>query len=120
MTRADKISTWLRARAMSAGSQGYVFGLSGGIDSAVVARLCQMALPQRVLGVLMPCYSHPQDEEDARLVASTFSFPIVKVGLEAPFDALTDSLRQADTMFSSLFRLPWKMWIFACFQRTQR
>jgi NH3-dependent NAD+ synthetase len=38
MTRADKISTWLRDRAMSAGSQGYVFGLSGGIDSAVVAR----------------------------------------------------------------------------------
>jgi NAD+ synthase len=95
MTRADKISTWLRDRAMSAGSRGYVFGLSGGIDSAVVARLCQMALPQRVLGVLMPCYSHPQDEDDARLVASTFGFPIAKVDLEAPFDALTDSLQHA-------------------------
>lgn len=95
MTRADKISTWLRDRAMSAGSHGLVFGLSGGIDSAVVARLCQMALPQRVLGVLMPCYSHPQDEDDARLVASTFGFPVVKVDLEAPFDALTDSLQHA-------------------------
>ncbi len=95
MTRAEKISTWLRDRAMSAGAQGYVFGLSGGIDSAVVARLCQMALPQRVLGVLMPCYSHPQDEVDARLVASTFGFPIAKVDLEAPFDALTESLQRA-------------------------
>jgi NAD+ synthase len=95
MTRADKISSWLRDRAMSAGAQGFVFGLSGGIDSAVVARLCQMAMPQRVLGVLMPCYSHPQDEDDARLVASTFAFPIVKVDLEAPFDALTESLQHA-------------------------
>jgi NAD+ synthase len=54
-----------------------------------------MALPQRVLGVLMPCYSHPQDEDDARLVASTFAFPIAKVDLEAPFDALTESLQHA-------------------------
>ena len=95
MTRADSIASWLRERASSAGSRGFVFGLSGGIDSAVVARLCQMATPQRVVGVLMPCYSHPQDEEDARLVASAFSFPIVRVDLGAAFDALTDSLQHA-------------------------
>src|SRR6187401_169658 len=95
MTRADSIASWLRERASSAGSRGFVFGLSGGIDSAVVARLCQMATPQRVVGVLMPCYSHPQDEEDARLVASAFSFPIVRVDLGAAFDALTDSLTHA-------------------------
>ena len=69
MTRAETLSSWLRERAASAGARGYVFGLSGGIDSAVVARLCQMAFPQRVLGVILPCYSHPQDEDDARLVA---------------------------------------------------
>jgi NAD+ synthase len=72
MTRAERIASWLRERADLAGARGYVFGLSGGIDSAVVAKLCQMALPQRVLGVVLPCYSHPQDEEDARLVAQTF------------------------------------------------
>jgi NAD+ synthase len=95
MTRAETISTWLRDKAMAVGSRGYVFGLSGGIDSAVVARLCQLALPQRVLGVLLPCYSHPQDEEDARLVASTFSFPIARVDIGPAFDALTDGLQHA-------------------------
>lgn len=95
MTRAETISTWLRDKAMAVGARGYVFGLSGGIDSAVVARLCQLALPQRVLGVMLPCYSHPQDEEDARLVANAFSFPVVRVDIGPAFDALTDSLQHA-------------------------
>jgi NAD+ synthase len=95
MTRAERISTWLRERAGVAGAHGYVFGLSGGIDSAVVAKLCQLAFPQRVLGVILPCYSHSQDEEDARLVANAFSIPIARVDLESAFDALTDSLTHA-------------------------
>src|ERR1043165_5662803 len=95
MTRAEKISTWLRDRAMSAGARGYVFGLSGGIDSAVVAKLCQLAFPPRGLGGMLPCYSHPQDEIDARLVATTFSIPVARVDLGPAFDALTDSLQHA-------------------------
>jgi len=93
--RADKIANWLRERAESAGARGFVFGLSGGIDSAVVSRLCQMAAPQRVLGVLLPCYSHPQDEDDARLVASTFTIPVARVDLGATFDALHEALQAA-------------------------
>jgi NAD+ synthase len=93
--RAERIAEWLRERAGDAGARGFVFGLSGGIDSAVVACLCQMAAPQRVLGVLLPCYSHPQDEEDARLVASEFSIPIVRVNLDSTFDALTEALQSA-------------------------
>jgi NAD+ synthase len=95
MTRAERIAGWLRERAEAAGARGFVFGLSGGIDSAVVARLCQLAAPQRVLGVLLPCYSHPQDEEDARLVASAFNIPLARVDLGATFDALTESLQRA-------------------------
>jgi NH3-dependent NAD+ synthetase len=49
--RADKIAAWLHDRAIAAGSRGFVVGLSGGIDSAVVARLCQMAMHSHVLGV---------------------------------------------------------------------
>ena len=95
MTRAEILSSWLRERAAAAGARGYVFGLSGGIDSAVVARLCQLAFPQRVLGVVLPCYSHPQDEDDARLVAATFAIPVVRVDLAPAFDAITESLQSA-------------------------
>ncbi len=94
-TRTDRIVTWLRERAESANARGFVFGLSGGIDSAVVARLCQLATPTRVLGVLLPCYSHPQDEDDARLVASAFTIPVARVDLGPTFDALTEALHHA-------------------------
>jgi NAD+ synthase len=95
MSRAERIATWLRERAEAAGARGYVFGLSGGIDSAVVAKLCQLAFPQRVLGVILPCYSHPQDETDARLAATAFAIPVVRVDLGPTFDALTESLSHA-------------------------
>ena len=93
--RAEKIVSWLRERGANAGTRGFVFGLSGGVDSAVVARLCQIAAPSRVLGVLLPCYSHPQDEEDARLVATTFGMPVARVDLGTTFDALTETLHHA-------------------------
>lgn len=95
MTRADTIAAWLRDRAHSAGARGFVVGLSGGIDSALVAKLCQLATPQHVMGVLLPCYSHPQDEADAKLVAKTLGIPTITVDLGATFDALTGTLRNA-------------------------
>jgi NAD+ synthase len=95
MSRAEKIASWLKERAAAAGAEGYVFGLSGGIDSAVVARLCQMATPDRVLGVLLPCYSQPQDELDAMLVAEAFKIPTAKVDLSKTFDTLTQTLDEA-------------------------
>jgi NAD+ synthase len=97
MTRAEQIVAWLRERATAAGAQGFVFGLSGGIDSAVVARLCQLATPGHVTGVMLPCYSQPQDEADARLVADTFGIPVLRVDLSRTFDALTQELDHAMT-----------------------
>ena len=93
MSSADRIVAWLRERVAAAHSRGFVFGLSGGIDSAVVARLCQLAVPQRVLGVYLPAYSHPQDEEDARLVATAFGIPLARVDLTATFDAISEALQ---------------------------
>src|SRR5688572_5082384 len=93
--RANVLVQWLRDRAEEAGARGFVFGLSGGIDSAVVARLCQMATPNRVLGVMLPCYSHAQDEADACTLADAFGIPTAKVDLADTFDALTGELHAA-------------------------
>ena len=95
MTRAETIAHWLRDHAMAAGARGFVVGLSGGVDSALVAKLCQIAMPQRVIGVLLPCYSHPQDEADARLAAKALGLAVVTVDLGAAFDAITGALQTA-------------------------
>lgn len=95
MTRAETIASWLKERATAAKAEGFVFGLSGGIDSAVVARLCQMATPGHVLGVMLPCHSQGQDEQDALLVAEAFQIPTARVDLGATFDALSATLDDA-------------------------
>jgi NAD+ synthase len=95
MTRAERIAGWLQEQAASAGARGFVFGLSGGVDSAVVARLCHLAAPPHALGALLPCYSHPDDEAHARQVAETFGFPLVRVDLDNTYDALSAALLDA-------------------------
>jgi NAD+ synthase len=86
---------WLRQQVHAAGSRGIVVGLSGGIDSAVVARVAQLAMPDAVTGVIMPAHSDPRDAQDARLVADTFKLPVMTVDLEAPYDALLAGAQRA-------------------------
>ncbi len=89
---ADKIVAWLHDYAAAAGAHGYIVGLSGGIDSACTAVLCQRAMGDHLLGVLMPCHSSPQDAEMASLLADTFGIQTVTVPLESTYDALVGAL----------------------------
>ena len=89
---ADKIVSWLRDYAIGASARGYVVGLSGGIDSACTAALCQQAMGDNVLGVLMPCHSTAQDAEMACLLADAFGIQTVTVALEPVYDALLAEL----------------------------
>lgn len=85
---ASEMAGWLRAKVQEAGVRGIVVGLSGGIDSAVVARVAQLAVPDGIMTVMMPAHSHPQDAEDARLVAGAFDLPVMTVDLSLPADSL--------------------------------
>jgi len=89
------MAEWLRARVHDAGARGIVLGLSGGIDSAVVARVAQMAFPDGVMTVIMPADSDPQDAADAQLVAETFDLPVMTIDLARPLEALLVQTQQA-------------------------
>jgi NAD+ synthase len=94
-TRAAELAEWLRERVRASGARGIAVGLSGGIDSAVVVRLAQMAMQDQVVGVLMPCHSDPSDEADARLVADVFKITTVRVDLAPAYDRLISDLKSA-------------------------
>lgn len=94
-TRCAALAAWIGQRVAVAGANGIVVGLSGGIDSAVVVRLAQMATGGNVLGVIMPCHSDPQDETDGQLVARHFNVPTVRVDLAPGYDRLVADLRSA-------------------------
>lgn len=95
VTQSESLVTWLRRARERAGADGFVVGLSGGVDSAVVARLCQMAAPGRVLCLLLPCHSNARDAEDAQLVAGRFGLPTITIALDAAYDALTAAAQAA-------------------------
>jgi NAD+ synthase len=78
----------MRQRLHASGARGFVVGLSGGIDSAVVARLSQLAAPGHVLAIILPCHSDPQDARDAMVVANHFSMMTVRIDLGSSYDAL--------------------------------
>jgi len=89
---AAGLSFWIREQVTAAKGQGVVLGLSGGMDSSVVAVLCQRAFPQNMLGVIMPCHSVNQDVEHARALAQRFSIPTKNVVLDSTFDTLLKAL----------------------------
>jgi len=51
---ADRIQNGLKQRISDTNSKGVIFGLSGGIDSAVIAYLCHNAIKQKTLALIMP------------------------------------------------------------------
>ena len=85
---ARKITSWIKETVVAAGGKGVVFGLSGGIDSSVVAVLCQKAFYDACLGIIMPCHSAEMDQEHAELLADKFHIPTQVVLLDSVFDSL--------------------------------
>ena len=93
MSLDDQIAAWLREYVEAAGAAGFVFGLSGGVDSATAAALAVRAVgPENVLAALLPCHSQPEDARLGQLVADTFSIPTVTVNLGEAYDVLTGQL----------------------------
>jgi NAD+ synthase len=90
---SDRISKWIADKVTETGCKGVVFGLSGGLDSAVVAALCLKSIAKdNVLGVFLPCYSDTEDAEDAMIVERHLGLKTEVVGLEDIFDNFAKSV----------------------------
>ena len=98
----DRIETVFRALALGArdylGKCGFteaVIGLSGGIDSAVVAAIASAALePRNVLGVSMPSrFSAEASLEDARTLAATLGIRHATIPIEPAHTVFMEMLQ---------------------------
>lgn len=71
-----------------------VLGLSGGMDSSLVACIAAEALgPENVLGILMPSrYSTGHSVDDARALATALGMPTHEIPIEGPFRAFLEVL----------------------------
>ncbi len=96
------ICTFIRDQVRRAKGEGIVLGLSGGLDSAVVAMLAARALgPESVVGVLMPsASSSPQDAEHGLLSASAAGIDTV----ERPIAAIVAGLESVVNLEDAAIR----------------
>jgi NAD+ synthase len=95
----ESITSWLKERHAESRASMLVLGLSGGIDSAVVCGLCARAVgPDRVVGVIMPSSSNPDDAVSAARVAEAFGVKSLTVDLTTVSDALLSALQDEDAI----------------------
>lgn len=83
---AQELVDWIKDSVNKAGAKGVVLGISGGVDSAVVAAAAKRAFPEDVLGIIMPCHSNPKDEEDGMLLIESLGIKYRKVVLDDVYD----------------------------------
>lgn len=83
---AGSISGWMRQMTLSAGAKGGVFGVSGGIDSALIVALAKQAWQENCMGLILPCQSQDSDVSDAIDVLNHFDCAYEIVELTCVFD----------------------------------
>jgi NAD+ synthase len=88
------IETFIRDKLRDAGAKGVVLGLSGGLDSAVMAAMSARALgPERVLCLMMPDSTTPPGEmEDAHELAHELGVEHMTVDIEPVLDVFRQKL----------------------------
>ena len=91
------IVTGTRDYVKKNGFDKVVIGLSGGIDSALVAVMAVDALGKdSVIGVSMPSrYSSPHSVTDARKLAKNLGIKLVRVGIDRVFASYLQTLKAA-------------------------
>lgn len=89
----NKLVHWLRAKLKQAKAKGIVMGLSGGIDSAVVAALAKKAAGKgKLLVLILPCQSSRRDLKDAKLVAEKIGIRTKTIDLSSIYLLLLKKL----------------------------
>jgi NAD+ synthase len=95
---AGQISAWIQTKVKEAGAKGIIVGLSGGIDSSLVAVLAKRALGDNLLGLIMPCHSLATDIEHAEMLARKFSIRTQRIDLAPVNDLMVKVLPEGNRM----------------------
>ena len=99
-----KLLDFIKTQVKNASAKGVVVGMSGGLDSSVVATLCAKALgPKKVLGLCLPDeVTNPIDIEHAKTLAKRLGirFKVIEI------TPIIEALRKCLPDFNPRARLP--------------
>lgn len=84
----EKMCDFIQEKVKNSQSQGVVLGLSGGVDSALVATLCKRALKENVFALLMPTQiSNKANLEDALRLCADLNLEYKIIEIQSILDA---------------------------------
>ena len=115
-----EIESFLKDYLENSGCKAYILGLSGGVDSSLVAALAKRAVGKDKLF----CYSididsNPQDVLDAKRVAEQLDVNLEVISLSKTFHSYLDELKGEDFMRLSKSNLKVRMRMCALFAYAQ-
>lgn len=90
----DYLVKWLKKEVKKANYKGLIVGMSGGVDSSVVATIAKEAFPKNSLGVFLPINNSINDLKDAKLVAK-------KINIKTKFIDLSNAYKQISKHFKN-------------------
>lgn len=89
----DYLVSWLQDCVKKANAKGLIVGVSGGIDSAVVANLIKIAFPNDSIGLILPCFSKQEDVDHALIVVNDAKLNHYIINLDQTYLSLEQSLK---------------------------
>lgn len=93
--KIDLTVEWIKEQVALSHTKGMLVGLSGGIDSAVVAALIKKAFPENSLGVILPCKSNSKDAEDGRALAEALEIDYVTIDISDEHTTLMGKISES-------------------------
>lgn len=85
----NNVANWMKDYIAKAGLKGFVVGLSGGIDSAVIACLAVKAVgAENVIGVSIPCQSRDDMNTDAEELAKNLNIRYMTIPIEDSYKCI--------------------------------
>ena len=94
-SKINKTVEWLKEQGAAAGVKGMLVGVSGGIDSAVVAHLIKRAYPNNSIGVILPVHSSPEQLVDAEELIQSCGITRLYVNLSELNKGLLGNVKSA-------------------------
>ena len=94
----DYLVDWLKQEVEKTGSKGVIIGISGGIDSALVATIGKDAFPNDSFGVIMPISNRINDQEDGIELCEKIELDYTIVELKTEYEAMSTKLKLSNDL----------------------
>lgn len=99
----DEITSFLKKYLNDSPTDGYVIGLSGGVDSSFVAALLKKAVgKEKMIGIMIPIDSLEEDLNDAKALANHLNIDYLVIDGSETFHSLKDEFKKNGIVLTTM------------------